>query len=110
MNCSTTEEQAARVLWRIANWHPFVEGNKRTAWILFQYILGDRLVESGGKEDEFNGFIRRMSAGMHSEEDIIAFIESNSTYVLWSFHKHSIEVELRAYAETHNRLLSLLGA
>jgi len=110
MDCSTAEEEAAHVLWRIANWHPFVEGNKRTAWILFQYILGDRYVVSEGREAEFNDFVRRMSAGMHSEEDIIAFIESNSTYVFWTFLKYSVEGELGCYAEVHSELLKLLGA
>jgi len=74
---------AAWVMWSVANYHPFVEGNKRTALIASQMALGDSLIACHGKEDSenLNRFVREVAAGNRTEGNICDFIRSNSIRV-----------------------------
>lgn len=59
----TPEERASEYLWCIANWHPFVEGNKRTAWLAAQASLGGKVLVYSDVS-KCDATVRRMAAGM----------------------------------------------
>ena len=70
--------RAAYYLHRISTRHPFVEGNKRTAFLTAAYILlkdgGCRIVED---VRENNGFVRSVAAGNTCEEEIEGWLHSH---------------------------------
>lgn len=69
----TPEERASEYLWCIANWHPFVEGNKRTAWLAAQASLGGKvLVYSNAYECD--AAVRRMAAGMCESDQTLEYV------------------------------------
>ena len=69
----TPEERASEYLWCIANWHPFVEGNKRTAWLAAQASLGGKvLVYSNASECD--RAVRRMAAGMCESDQALEYV------------------------------------
>ena len=70
---------AAWIMWSVANYHPFVEGNKRTALIAGQIAMGDGMIACNGSEDseDLNRFVREVAAGNRTEEDVYDFICSN---------------------------------
>ena len=65
----TPLERASAYLWCIANWHPFAEGNKRTAWLAAQASLDGRMIPCDDAEG-FDRMIRSIATGEYSEEDI----------------------------------------
>lgn len=69
-------EKAAWLLWSIANYHPFAEGNKRTAWLSMQLALDGGYVRCRDPEG-MNAYIRRLASGEVSQEDAERFIESS---------------------------------
>ena len=70
-------ERAAYYLHRIATRHPYVEGNKRTAYLTALLIIWEG---TGGllKEDqkENDGFVRRVAGGDVPMEDVAAWLRS----------------------------------
>lgn len=68
-------EKAAWLLWSIANYHPFAEGNKRTAWLSMQLALDGGYVRCSDPEG-MNAYIRRLASGEVPQEDAERFIES----------------------------------
>ena len=69
----TPEERASEYLWCIANWHPFVEGNKRTAWLAAQASLGGKVMVYPDAT-ECDAAVRRMAAGMCESEQALEFV------------------------------------
>ncbi|MBR2254511.1 MAG: Fic family protein, partial [Candidatus Methanomethylophilaceae archaeon] len=69
-------DRAAWLMWSIANYHPFAEGNKRTAYLAAQSVLRGRAIGcSDVRESE--AFIRRMAAGEETEEKVREYIVAN---------------------------------
>ncbi len=65
-------ERAAYYLHRIATRHPFVEGNKRTAFLtasMIIYVDTDFMIEDN--KDENDKFVRQIASGLLEENDIV---------------------------------------
>ena len=101
--------QAARIMYGIANFHPFVEGNKRTAWLMAMYVLDHISVESMGREQVFNEFVRNMASGRYTELDIVAFFKQYGRAVSQESGNRTSESRLRYVAELHSDLLRMLS-
>jgi death-on-curing protein len=74
-NVSDPVSKAALLLHRIATQHPFVEGNKRTAWTYAMSILradGYYIEEKGSNIDVF---VRRVASGNVGEKDIAKWLK-----------------------------------
>lgn len=71
-------DRAAWLMWSIANYHPFAEGNKRTAYLAAQSVLEGKAI---GCTDirASDTFIRDMAAGIRTEGEVKRFIEDNLT-------------------------------
>jgi len=72
-------EKASWILFGIATGHPFVQGNKRIAFMLAVFVLvrtPERysLITS---DDENNVFVRQVAEGEKTKEDIKIWIQSN---------------------------------
>lgn len=77
-NHSDPFERAAYFLHRIATRHPFVEGNKRTAFLtasLIIYTDTDYMIEEN--RDENNNFVRQIASGALEENDIMKWFENH---------------------------------
>ncbi|WP_400207051.1 type II toxin-antitoxin system death-on-curing family toxin [Methanomethylophilus alvi] len=77
MDCPDWFSKAAVAIDYIANFHPFVEGNKRTA-----LQIAIRLLRNGGYEldddDETYLFIRDVASGMYDREEIEDWLRCNT--------------------------------
>ncbi len=67
-------ERATSFLWCIANWHPFVEGNKRTAWLAAQCSL-DREIIVCDDASKFDQTIRSIASGVIPEDEVYKTFE-----------------------------------
>lgn len=69
-------ERAAYYLHRISTRHPYVEGNKRTAYLTALLIvhkeLGARLIEDQAENDQF---IRKIASGEVPQDDVIEWLK-----------------------------------
>jgi death-on-curing protein len=54
-------ERAAFMMYSVANYHPFVEGNKRTALLLAETVLKESYIDVDGVE--MNRMVRKIAAG-----------------------------------------------
>jgi len=66
-------KRAAFLLYSIANYHPFVEGNKRTALLLAEVTLKECYIDANGQE--VNQMVRKIAAGELDEMQTIKWIE-----------------------------------
>ncbi len=77
MDCPDWFSKAAMAIDYIANFHPFVEGNKRTS-----LELAIRLLRNGGYEldddDATYLFIRDVASGMYDREEVEYWLRRNS--------------------------------
>jgi len=67
-------KKAAFLLHRIATQHPFMEGNKRTAWVSAMVVLrtnGHYVEETSSNIDRF---VRNVASGNIDEKDIIKWL------------------------------------
>lgn len=101
--------QAACIMYGIANFHPFMEGNKRTAWLMAMYVLDPIYVKSMGREQEFDAFIREMASGERNELDIVMFCKQHGRVVRQRSRDRTPEGMLRWEAELHSDLLRMLS-
>jgi death-on-curing protein len=76
-------ERAAFLLHRIATWHPFFEGNKRTAFTAADGTLRVyskmRINESPEKIDVF---IRSVASGKTEETEVVSWLETVATELI----------------------------
>lgn len=70
-------EKAAWLLWSIANYHPFAEGNKRTSWLAMQIALDGSYVHCRDPL-AMNAYIRRLASGEVSQDDAAGFVGNNT--------------------------------
>ncbi len=77
MDCPDWFSKAAVAIDYIANFHPFVEGNKRTS-----FELAVRLLRNGGLELDDNHetylFIRDVASGMYDREEVEEWLRRNT--------------------------------
>ena len=69
----TLAEMGAAYLFHIACNHPFVDGNKRTAWVAARLFLRRNGRKLAFDEGEAVAFMRALAAGELSEEELAAW-------------------------------------
>ncbi|WFN36733.1 type II toxin-antitoxin system death-on-curing family toxin [Methanomicrobium antiquum] len=79
-------EKAAFILHGIASYHPFIQGNKRTALITAEMILHLSLEPAfiECEDEEINNFVRNIAdAGCHvSPDDVFEWLRKNSKKII----------------------------
>jgi len=71
-------EKAAAILESILINHPFVDGNKRTGWVLMRALLLSEKIEVVAQEDSKYDFTIQVAEGKLNTDQISAWIRSNS--------------------------------
>lgn len=71
----TTEEKAAKLLELIIENHPFLDGNKRTAYVLFRLFLEENNLIIKASEEEKYKFIMSIASGKLKFEEILNWIK-----------------------------------
>ena len=72
------EEKAAKLLEALIRNHPFVDGNKRTAFVLFTLYLELNGFHIEANEDEKFEFIMKIAESKYSYEEILKWIKTNT--------------------------------
>ena len=75
----TAVEKAAAIFESIIANHPFVDGNKRTAYVLMRLILLESNVVISSTQDNKYDFVIQAATGKLSFVEIKNWIQSNST-------------------------------
>ena len=76
---STAVEKAAAIFESIITNHPFVDGNKRTAYVLMRLILLESKVVITTTQENKYDFVIRVAKGELAFGEIKDWIQSNST-------------------------------
>ena len=75
--CEDCFSKAALAIDYVVNFHPFMEGNKRTA-----FELGVRLLRAGGykpnNDQETLDFIKEVAQGLHDREEVEKWLRKHS--------------------------------
>ena len=69
---------AAAYLFHIAEDHPFIDGNKRTALATCLYFLGMHGIDVEVDPDELERFVRSVASGKVGKAEIAAFLEHHA--------------------------------
>ncbi len=77
-NCTDKYARAATALYHIAYYHPFFEGNKRTALLTCEVLLEDLIITANEKETY--EFVLSVACGKESIDSIIAWLKSNTSF------------------------------
>jgi death-on-curing protein len=75
----TPEERAAAVLESIVKNHPFVDGNKRTGYVLMRLILMQYGKDVNATQDEKYDFVISIASGLTDFNEIVAWIRTHSS-------------------------------
>ena len=67
----SVEEKAGKLLETIIKNHPFVDGNKRTAYVLFKLYLYRNNLKIIASEDEKYNFVMAIAEGKYNFEKIV---------------------------------------
>jgi death-on-curing protein len=70
----SAEEKAAALLESIAKNHPFVDGNKRTAYVLMRLMLLENGKDLVASQDEKYDFVVEVTSGKVNFEQIVTWI------------------------------------
>lgn len=73
-------ERAATALHDVACYHPFVEGNKRTALLLCENLLGDDVYILADELDIFD-YVMEVARGDHDVESIVCWLKANTGHL-----------------------------
>ncbi len=71
-------DKAAAVLQSISINHPFVDGNKRTGFLLCETLLLEGNLEIRASEDENYDFVIKVSTGELSFDDIVLWLQQHT--------------------------------
>jgi death-on-curing protein len=74
----SVEEKAGKLLETIIKNHPFVDGNKRTAYVLFKLYLYRNNLKIIASEDEKYNFVMAIAEGKYNFEKIVEWIRKNT--------------------------------
>ncbi len=72
-------EKAAAVIESVLNNHPFVDGNKRTGYVLLRLILLNNNLDITATQAEKYDFVIRIANGTDKFEQIKSWLEKNVT-------------------------------
>ena len=72
-------DKAAAIFESIVLNHPFVDGNKRTGYVLMRLILLENEIDLDADQDEKFNFVIKTAKGELSLEDIREWIRKNSS-------------------------------
>lgn len=75
----TIFEKAAAVLESIIKNHPFVDGNKRTAYLLASALLLENNISITASEDEKYDFVIHATTGNYQFNEILEWLKTNTT-------------------------------
>jgi death-on-curing protein len=78
LNRPLPEDKAAAIAQSIITNHPFVDGNKRTGYVLMRLILNQSGIQITATENEKYNFIILISEGKLNFDQIKDWIERNS--------------------------------
>ena len=73
----TPEEKASKLLELIIKNHPFIDGNKRTAYVLFRLFLEINGLKLIAPEEEKYSFIMKIASGELEYEDILRWVKEH---------------------------------
>lgn len=73
----TIQEQAAAYLYHLAMNHPFVDGNKRTAFGVMIAFLGLNGYRLNLSQDEAYALVMRVAQGFMTKEELSAFLQKH---------------------------------
>ncbi len=71
------EEKAAAVIESIVKNHPFMDGNKRTGFILMVHILNEFHKDIDAPEDDIYDFVIQVAAGKWDYAQILSWIQKH---------------------------------
>ena len=69
-------EKAAALIESILSNHPFVDGNKRTGYVLMRLLLNHRGYDIHASQDDKYNFVINIAAGKSSFNDIVFWLEN----------------------------------
>ena len=69
-------DKAAAIFESIISNHPFIDGNKRTAYVLMRLLLKEGTLDIVASEDEKFDFVIQCAQGTKTFDDIKAWIKS----------------------------------
>lgn len=72
-------EKAAAIIESVLNNHPFVDGNKRTGYVLLRLILLNNNLDITASQAEKYDFVIRIANGTDKFEQIKSWLEKNVT-------------------------------
>lgn len=72
----TAVEKAAAIIESIIVNHPFLDGNKRTGYVLMRMLLLDDGKDIDAQEEEKYEFVMRIAAASSSYADILAWLRA----------------------------------
>lgn len=73
----TPEEKAGAVLESIVKNHPFIDGNKRTGYVLMRLILMQYGKDVKATQDEKYDFVIGVASGLSDLNEIVTWIKTN---------------------------------
>lgn len=74
----TPIEKAAALIESIAKNHPFVDGNKRTAYYLSRRFLNLNGIEINATQEDKYQFVINIASGQYQYEDIVEWLKNNT--------------------------------
>ena len=72
-------EKAAALIESILNNHPFVDGNKRTGYVLLRLFLLNNSLDIKATQNEKYDFVLSIASGKRRFEDIVKWLETHIT-------------------------------
>jgi death on curing protein len=75
----TPEEKAGAVLESVIKNHPFIDGNKRTGYVLMRLILMQFGKDIAATQDEKYSFVIEVASGQIDFQEIVAWIRNRTT-------------------------------
>lgn len=76
---STPEEKAGAILESIVKNHPFIDGNKRTGYVLMRLVLMNFGKDIQATQDEKYDFVISVASGQLDFQEIITWIKQRTT-------------------------------
>lgn len=71
-------EKAAALIESVAKNHPFVDGNKRTAYYLSRKFLNTNGIDITANQDAKYNFVIQVASGQYNYDDIVAWLQVNT--------------------------------
>lgn len=76
---TSTFERAAAIGESIIMNHPFVDGNKRTGYVLMETTLRLEAIKINAADEELYSFIINISTGIIHFDEIVSWLKENTT-------------------------------